>query len=251
MTKAKKTDSQSSDLRKTKPSYKSLILKALRDSPMSARKGTSPQYILKYIQSNYETPDPTVVRRYISKRMKELVESNDVMQVNRSYRLTPTGRLRLKPRATKKKSTTKKPKVAKVAKTTKRGKTAKAATSRRGATVKSRTTKKAKTPKRRIAAASAFHANASLTTPESGVIWQYYDNGFQNYDIPASEVVEREYQLYLEDPGQFDVRAVKSGAFNYMVDFRALTQQNVDHPSHTVRKIRRVPFEESNYYGRD
>eukprot|EP01080_Neovahlkampfia_damariscottae_P004795 gene4795-8381_t len=38
-------------------------------------------------------------------------------------------------------------------------------------------------------------------------IWQYEDNGFNNYDVEASEVVEEVYQQWLKNPGDFDVRS--------------------------------------------
>jgi hypothetical protein len=71
-------------------------------------------------------------------------------------------------------------------------------------------------------------------------IWQYEDGGFCNYDLAASNEVEIVYQQWLKNPGDFDVRSVKSGAFHYMVDFRKMTQMNVDHENHTMRNIRRV-----------
>jgi len=45
-----------------------------------------------------------------------------------------------------------------------------------------------------------------------------------------------------KNPGDFDVRSVHSGQYNYMVDFRQMTQMNVDLDAHTVRKIRRIQF---------
>jgi len=43
-----------------------------------------------------------------------------------------------------------------------------------------------------------------------------------------------------KNPGDFDVRSVRSGQFHYMVDFRQMTQTNVDHDNHTTRKIKRT-----------
>jgi len=71
-------------------------------------------------------------------------------------------------------------------------------------------------------------------------VWQYYDNGFFNYNPTASDVVEGVYQEYLTSPYTTDVRSVKSGQWAYLVDFRGMTQQNVEHENHTKRKIRRV-----------
>lgn len=70
--------------------------------------------------------------------------------------------------------------------------------------------------------------------------WQFSDNGWCNYHPDASKVVEATYQDYLRNPGVTDVRSVQSGDWNYMVDFRQMTQQNIQHENHTVRQIRRV-----------
>jgi WWE domain len=48
------------------------------------------------------------------------------------------------------------------------------------------------------------------------------------------------YLSYLENRGDTDVRAVKSGQWEYMVDFAAMKQTNLQHQAHTVRDIRRV-----------
>jgi len=86
----------------------------------------------------------------------------------------------------------------------------------------------------------ATEAKTSETTGELVWVWQYYDNGFHNYDPEASAIVEGVYQEYKTSPYTTDVRSVKSGQWNYLVDFREMTQQNVQHESHTKRKIRRV-----------
>jgi len=70
--------------------------------------------------------------------------------------------------------------------------------------------------------------------------WQYFHDGWCNYDPKASEVVEATYQEYLRNPGITDVRSVESGEWNYMIDFRQMSQQNVGHEAHTIRRIRRV-----------
>jgi len=53
-------------------------------------------------------------------------------------------------------------------------------------------------------------------------VWQYIENDklYYNYEPTASETVEEVYQQYLVAPGATDVRSVKSGQWNYMVDFR-------------------------------
>jgi len=79
--------------------------------------------------------------------------------------------------------------------------------------------------------------------PEKDIeyIWQYQHGGWYNYDQSASDVVEREYQDYLKNPGKCDVRSVHSGHWNYMVNFLDMTQMNIQHHAHTTRSIRRVP----------
>jgi hypothetical protein len=77
-----------------------------------------------------------------------------------------------------------------------------------------------------------MNMNESKTTTENASdnlvwAWQYWDNGWYNYDKKASKIVEATYQEYLKNPGITDVRAVKSGEWTYQVDFRQLTQQNI------------------------
>jgi hypothetical protein len=74
--------------------------------------------------------------------------------------------------------------------------------------------------------------------------WQYFDatkaNGpWFDYDLYASDLVEDAYADWKRDP-HIDVRSVKSGEWEYMVDFNSMEQQNVQHTAHTRRKIRRV-----------
>lgn len=82
-------------------------------------------------------------------------------------------------------------------------------------------------------------------------IWQYYDNNnFQtiikssdswyDYTPQASDIVEDEWQRYIVNRGMNDVRAVKSGEWEYMVDFTGWKQTNIRHHDHKVRKIRRL-----------
>jgi len=72
-------------------------------------------------------------------------------------------------------------------------------------------------------------------------VWQYSDGSWKNYEVGASDTVEKVYQGYLANRGDTDVRAVKSGQWEYMVDFQAMKQTNIQHENHTVRSIRRVP----------
>eukprot|EP01095_Lingulamoeba_sp_RSL-Kostka_P017101 TRINITY_DN8693_c0_g2_i1.p1 TRINITY_DN8693_c0_g2~~TRINITY_DN8693_c0_g2_i1.p1 ORF type:complete len:288 (-),score=99.50 TRINITY_DN8693_c0_g2_i1:45-908(-) len=71
--------------------------------------------------------------------------------------------------------------------------------------------------------------------------WQYYDNGYHNYDDEASILVEEGYQMYQRRPEKYFVRSVKSGDWEYYVDFANMKQRNIEHSSHTERNIKRVP----------
>jgi hypothetical protein len=82
-------------------------------------------------------------------------------------------------------------------------------------------------------------------------VWQYYDSnnvnakikksdGWYDYDAEASDMVEDEWQKYIVNRGMNDVRSVRSGDWAYMVDFIGWQQQNIEHSSHTKRKIRRL-----------
>jgi hypothetical protein len=59
-------------------------------------------------------------------------------------------------------------------------------------------------------------------------VWQYWHDGWFNYDNAASDIVEATYQEYLKNPGITDVRAVKSGQWTYQVDFKNMIQQNIE-----------------------
>ena len=78
------------------------------------------------------------------------------------------------------------------------------------------------------------------TGPKFTHKWQYDDNGFHDYDKDASKEVEAAYQDYLKSPGCWDVRSVKSGKWEYQVDFPNMNQTNIQHEKHTQRSIRRV-----------
>jgi hypothetical protein len=74
-------------------------------------------------------------------------------------------------------------------------------------------------------------------------VWQYQDGGWHDYDPAGSDEVEQTYQLYEKEKATgrvIDVRAVRSGSWEYQVDFRQFTQTNIRHEAHTVRSIRRI-----------
>jgi hypothetical protein len=72
------------------------------------------------------------------------------------------------------------------------------------------------------------------------VEWQYQEHGtWHAYDDAAKPVVETAYQDWLGN-SFVDVRAVKSGAWIYQVDFNKMQQMNAQHHDHTVRQIKRI-----------
>lgn len=95
----------------------------------------------------------------------------------------------------------------------------------------------------------------TTVAPESGFKWQcvfarlragsparlarYDHNGWKDYKDDASDVVEAAYQDWQANPFT-DVRAIKSGDWQYQVDFNAMMQTNIQHEAHTQRRIRRV-----------
>jgi len=117
----------------------------------------------------------------------------------------------------------------------------KRATTKRNRAIAAKPAKPAKPAKKKKSAANADAAAAvegGGAAPDNH--WQYYDNGWKPYEKAASDVIEEAYQDYLKDPGNFDVRAIKSGHWMYQVDFANMKQTNIQHEAHTVRNIRRV-----------
>lgn len=70
-------------------------------------------------------------------------------------------------------------------------------------------------------------------------VWQYHNGTWKNYDAKASDVVEKAYQDYLKNRETTAVCLVKSGEWEYMIDFLA-KQTNIRHENHTTRDIRRL-----------
>jgi len=81
--------------------------------------------------------------------------------------------------------------------------------------------------------------NSTVVERTSNVIWQYEHNGWHDYDTTASDVVEAAFQDWQGNP-YTDVRAIKSGQWQYQVDFNAMQQTNIEHVNHTRRSIRRL-----------
>jgi hypothetical protein len=78
----------------------------------------------------------------------------------------------------------------------------------------------------------------------SRYVWQYKNSkeGWSNFDNEAIKFIESVYPGYLANQGDTDtsVRSVKSGDWEYQVDFMAMKQTNTQHEDHKIRDIRRV-----------
>jgi len=176
---------------------------------------------------------------------------------NLSYRLTSKGKSgtrRKRRKATKKKKTAtkrKKPATKKRKTTAKKSGAANkkkkpAAKKKKSAAKKKKSApkKKSTSKKKETSGKKAKGDKKKATTTPAGYHfqWQYSERGWKDYDIDASDLVEAAYQGYLSNPGMCDVRAVKSGQWQYQVDFVNMKQTNIQHEGHTTRNIRRVPF---------
>eukprot|EP01098_Paradermamoeba_levis_P002711 TRINITY_DN1316_c0_g1_i2.p1 TRINITY_DN1316_c0_g1~~TRINITY_DN1316_c0_g1_i2.p1 ORF type:complete len:330 (-),score=97.75 TRINITY_DN1316_c0_g1_i2:178-1023(-) len=81
-----------------------------------------------------------------------------------------------------------------------------------------------------------------VTATRSGYLWQYQHDGWKDYDARASEIVESNFETFFKegDQGPVKVGGVKSGEWEYEVDFVKMQQTNLQHANHTVRAIRRI-----------
>ncbi|KAM9962109.1 hypothetical protein ACTFIR_004995 [Dictyostelium discoideum] len=70
--------------------------------------------------------------------------------------------------------------------------------------------------------------------------WQYkFSNNWMDYTEAASAITEQAYQDWLLN-SFIDVRSVQSGQWCYQIDFKQMTQTNIQHHDHTSRQIRRI-----------
>jgi hypothetical protein len=267
---------------KTKPSYFAMVAKALYEcrDPFHGMKFND---ICKYIETNY--PVTLEYRRFLKLALAKAVEDGAFVQLGpRNYKLATEERRRMKSGKTSRRRSSTKASSEKKKVTKKRSSTKKEGDEKKKSP-KKRTTKNSKgdgekkstkkkraskeepkkstkrksvgkvddedeSPKKKKSKSEKRKSEKSSGDDNTLVwFWQYYHDGWCNYHPEASEVVEATYQEYLRNPGITDVRSVESGEWNYMVDFRQMTQQNVRHEAHTVRRIRRVqiPKKDTTY----
>eukprot|EP01117_Protostelium_nocturnum_P010933 TRINITY_DN3952_c0_g1_i1.p1 TRINITY_DN3952_c0_g1~~TRINITY_DN3952_c0_g1_i1.p1 ORF type:complete len:349 (-),score=152.29 TRINITY_DN3952_c0_g1_i1:210-1256(-) len=235
---------------KTKPTYAVLAAKVIAE--LGGRKGHSVLAILKEAKKKYELPATAAL--YLRKALvagKEEKYFGVSPHHALSYTLTEKGRSKLL--APKKRKTARKAAPKKASDSPKKAAPKKAAAKRAPKKAAAESPKKAaakRAPKNASESASpARGAESSDKEPTVNIAGSKYDHFWQykeregvwgNYMLEASDVLEGVYQGYLSNRGDTDVRAVKSGDWEYQVDFLAMKQTNLQHANHTVREIRRV-----------
>jgi len=244
--------------RKSKPSYARMISKALssqlkEDSPYLSLKGIS-----KFIEENY--PVGATFHRFVKMALKRGLAEGVFIKLRGSFRLSAKAKKKRTSSSSSKRESSrknsdsprkkspakkerkekkdKKEKPEKSPETKKRKAPAKRSEEKEGK--KEKPAKKARGEKE-----GEEEETKKISKKPEGLkfdhFWQYKDGPWKNYDGEASNTVEQVYQNYLANKGDTDVRAVKSGSWEYMVDFLAMKQTNIQHDNHTVRDIRRLP----------
>jgi len=230
--------------RKTKPPYLTMLKRILNQG--EGRTPVSLIRIYKSIVENYPVTDN--YRRYVGVALKRGQDEGVVTRVGASYRLTHKGRDQLKRKKRKGTKKAEKKKKKKKAEKKKKPTAAKTKKAKKDSTAPKKKAEKKKAEKKKKAPVIK-ERNSTTTTSTPGVSpagfkfkWQYRDGTWKDYQLNGSDVVEQAYQDYMKNPGKCDVRAVKSGQWSYQVDFLNLKQTNIQHESHTVRDIRRIPL---------
>lgn len=218
--KSRKEKTQTKVARKTKPTYYAMVQKAIIEDSAHYLRGTSQQKIAKYILENYPIKDEAVFKRYLRATLRKAVEEGRLTKPRpHSYCLSSSEKKALKsPKKTTRSSS-------------------RSNTGRSKASSKKSTTNRSSSKAKKINISSSRNKNEESS--EKVWVWQYYHDGWQNYYPNASKEVEKVYQLYQKEKIN-DVRPVRSGTWEYLVDFTNFKQTNVQHPAHTERKIRRV-----------
>jgi len=257
--------------RKTKPSYLVMIKRSI--AQQNHRNGSSLFTIYKYLEDHY--PVSESFHRFVRAALKRGVGDGMLSRVNLSYRLTAKGRATIgkskKHRVSKKKKAAPSSAGAKrkrsASKEKKKGEKKKSSSSKKKTSSKKARRKKSKgkekekekgheevstekeAPKKaRVGTASSSASSSSapkrISPAGHKFRWQYQDGAWKDYEMNGSDLVEAAYQSYIKNPGLCDVRAVKSGQWQYQVDFLNLKQTNIQHENHTTRLIRRLPLDE-------
>jgi len=220
---------------KTKPSYEKMVKRILKKSHRY-QKGESYQTMMKWITERYETPEESIVRRNLIKKLKEMDEQGIIVKTHdkaHMYKLSKETRKELKKERESRKIN--KPKRTRTLNRTTKVK--RKAINRGGFGFQ---------PKKSLYSPMNIGGSTTTTTTTANHKhqhkWQFLNNYnmYEDYDINASDQVEDVFLQYKTDPTAWELNRVYSGTFHYFVNFRTMVQQNVDHSNHTVRKIRRV-----------
>jgi len=258
--KKKKAVKKKKVTRKTKPTYFVMIKRAI--DHLNQHHGSSLFAIYKYLEDNY--PVSESFRRFVGAALRKGVADGYLSRNRMSYKLTAKGRaaigksngskmkkkkkLSKKPKHTASKRSTSPSKKKATKKSESKKKTKTAASKKSASKGKEKGKEKAPkaaraTPKTRETSSSS--ATKKVISPAGHKFrWQYQDGTWKDYEINGSDLVETAYQGYIKNPGMCDVRSVKSGQWQYQVDFLNLKQTNIQHESHTTRAIRRLPLDE-------
>jgi len=241
--KASAGDKKASKSKSKGPKYRDLIIEAIRATQKPV-KGASLARIRKYLAEKHPEKSDRVAIRLA---LRHGVTAGVFVKTLGSFRVAAGV-------ATKKNSRSKKPKAAgtdasagdaKKTKAPKKVVTKKATPAKRASAASK---KKAAAPRVRKAPSATATAKAtvfdnSTEAPKAaGVTWQYHHGIWKDYKEAASDVVEAAYQEWLRNP-YTDVRAIKSGDWEYQVDFTNMRQTNIQHENHTQRDIRRHVLE--------
>jgi len=247
--------------KKSHPPYKRMIFRAIKD--LDEKGGSSPYAIAKYIKAKYSVPE--TYKRYLKHALRRELENKNLIKFKASYKLSAKFMKRGERKKRKKsksraksaeaKSPEKKEKKARKEKKSpekkKRAKKAEDKKERKSPEKKKESSAKegkaeeaVKSAKKARGGSAAMPAKVKAVGSKYDHVWQYEDNGgvWKNYEIAASDTCEEVYQGYLANKGDTDVRAVKSGEWEYQVDFMAMKQTNIQHPNHKVRSLRRLPI---------
>ncbi|PRP82465.1 hypothetical protein PROFUN_09712 [Planoprotostelium fungivorum] len=203
------------EIRSRRPAYRKLLVRALKELNKDGdpEHATSIPAVIKWISMQYEVKNIKMAGQCIWRAAQKAVEENKLKQVRRSFILCNKKRNQ---RETKRRT----------ARRSKRRED-------HPRSIESPVVEKSLEPEKLPRVKGLKHDH----------MWQFETRnyGWVDYQPDASDTVEDVYQDYLSNRGHTDVRAVRSGRWEYLVDFLAMKQTNIHHDSHTIRNIRRIP----------
>jgi hypothetical protein len=234
----------SKNLEKPKSSYKNMILSEITNINIT-NKWVSRFKLTKSTFENYDVRvSPYLHRFYLKKAINHLLMSKMILKRRESFKLAKSSKAKKNKKVSKIKSKKKS--------TEKLNLSVEKKDNDNKMTIKLKTKHiKIKQHKTVIPSYSTLVKEKPTYKKRWPATWQYYDdNNFKakiksldnwyDYDPEASDTVEDEWQKYIVNRGMNDVRSVKSGEWEYMVDFVNWNQTNIVHQAHKMRSIRRL-----------